>query len=178
MGKPELFKTPQRYFASIEAVSPPVVEALLVPIPVRDGPWGAIWVMSHDEQRRFDGEDLRLLKSLADFTGAAMQVARVQALAEKRATEAEKAQAALRGAEERTHEFIATLSHELRNPIAPVLSSLEILRRVGTSASAGEKALEVAGRQMNRLHRLVDDLLDASRIRHGAFNPGVGEPAD
>ncbi|EUC20329.1 hypothetical protein PMI06_010034, partial [Burkholderia sp. BT03] len=61
MGKPELFKTPQRYFPSIEAVSPPVVEALLVPIPVGDGPWGAIWVMSHNENARFDAEDLRLL---------------------------------------------------------------------------------------------------------------------
>lgn len=167
MGRPELFKTPQRYFPSIEAVSPPVVEALLVPIPVSDGPWGAIWVMSHDEACRFDAEDLRLLTSLADFTGAAMQVTRMQALAEKRAAEAEKAQASLRRAEERTYEFIATLSHELRSPIAPVISSLEILGRPEASGSAATRALEIAQRQMGRLQRLVDDLLDASRIRHG-----------
>jgi signal transduction histidine kinase len=167
MGKPELFRTPQRYFPSIEALSPPVIEALLVPIPVGDGPWGAIWVMSHDENARFDAEDLRLLSSLADFTGAAMQVARMQALAEKRANEAEEAQAGLQQAEERTHEFIATLSHELRSPIAPVLSSLEVLSRSEVAGSAASRALEIAQRQMGRLKRLVDDLLDASRIRHG-----------
>ncbi len=167
MGKPELFKTPQRYFPSIEALSPPVVEALLVPIPVGEGPWGAIWVMSHDENSRFDAEDLRLLSSLADFTGAAMQVARMQALAEKRANEAEEAQAGLRQAEERTHEFIATLSHELRSPIAPVISSLEVLGRTEAAGAAASRALAIAQRQMDRLKRLVDDLLDASRIRHG-----------
>lgn len=174
MGKPELFKTPQRYFPSIESLSPPVVEALLVPIPVGDGPWGAIWVMSHSEDSRFDAEDLRLLTSLADFTGAAMQVARMQALAEKRAAEAEEAQEALRRAEERTYEFIATLSHELRSPIAPVISSLDILGRLETGGSAATRALEIARRQMGRLKRLIDDLLDASRIRHGKVEVLMG----
>ncbi|AUT66498.1 GAF domain-containing sensor histidine kinase [Paraburkholderia terrae] len=174
MGKPELFKTPQRYFPSIEAVSPPVVEALLVPIPVGDGPWGAIWVMSHNENARFDAEDLRLLTSLADFTGAALQVTRMQAPAEKRATEAEEAQEALRRTEERTFEFIATLSHELRSPIAPVVSSLKILGRPGSSGSATARALEIAQRQIGRLQRLIDDLLDASRIRHGKVEVKMG----
>jgi signal transduction histidine kinase len=174
MGKPELFKTPQRYFPSIEAVSPPVVEALLVPIPVGDGPWGAIWVMSHNANARFDAEDLRLLTSLADFTGAALQVTRMQALAEKRATEAEEAQEALRRTEERTFEFIATLSHELRSPIAPVVSSLEILGRPGSSGSATARALEIAQRQIGRLQRLIDDLVDASRIRHGKVEVKMG----
>ncbi|BCG05424.1 hypothetical protein PPGU19_099920 (plasmid) [Paraburkholderia sp. PGU19] len=167
MGKPELFRTPQRYFPSIEAVSPPVVEALLVPIPVGDGPWGAIWVMSHSENARFDAEDLRLLTSLADFTGAAMQVARMQALAEKRANEAEEAQEALRRAEERTYEFIATLGHELRSPLAPLISSLDILGMLENSGAAASRALEIAQRQMGRLKRLIEDLLDAARIRHG-----------
>jgi signal transduction histidine kinase len=175
LGKPELFRTPQRFFSSIENLSPPVVEALLVPIPVSDGPWGAIWVMSHDENVRFDAEDLRLLTSLADFTGAAMQVSRVHALAEKRAIEAEEAQAALRRAEERTHEFIATLSHELRSPIAPIVSSLEILGRTEPGASAAAAhALNIARRQMLRLQRLVDDLMDASRIRHGKVEVRMG----
>jgi len=174
MGKPELFKTPQRYFPSIETVSPPVVEALLVPIPISDGPWGAIWVMSHDEACRFDAEDLRLLTSLADFTGAAMQVTLMQALAEKRATEAEEAQQALRRTEERTYAFIATLGHELRSPIAPVVSSLEILNRPGTSGCAATRALEIAQRQMGRLQRLIDDLLDASRIRYGKVEVKMG----
>jgi signal transduction histidine kinase len=175
MGKPELFKTPQRYFASIASISPPVVEALIVPVPVGDGPWGAIWVMSHDQMSRFDLEDLRLLTSLADFTGAAMQITRMKLLAEMRAAESEKAQSALRGTQERTDVFIATLSHELRSPIAPVVSALEALSRQATAGSTASRALGIAQRQMFRLRRLVDDLLDASRIRHGKVEVRMSE---
>ncbi|MFL9905722.1 hybrid sensor histidine kinase/response regulator [Paraburkholderia sp. RL17-337-BIB-A] len=167
LGKPELFGTPQRFFPSIEMLSPPVVEALLVPIPVRDDAWGAIWVMSQRPEVRFDAEDLRLLTSLADFTGATMQVARMKALAESRAIQAETAQSALREAETRKDEFIATLSHELRSPIAPIDSAIKCLGRLELQSQQAEQALDIAERQLHRLQRLVDDLFDASRIRQG-----------
>lgn len=167
MGKPELFGTPQRFFPSIEMLSPPVVEALLVPIPVRDDAWGAIWVMSQRPEVRFDAEDLRLLTSLADFTGATMHVARMKALAESRAIQAETAQSALREAEARKDEFIATLSHELRSPIAPIDSAIKCLGRLELQSQQAEQALDIAERQLHRLQRLVDDLFDASRIRQG-----------
>ncbi|ASL49036.1 Non-motile and phage-resistance protein (plasmid) [Burkholderia sp. AD24] len=176
LGQPELFRTPQRFFPSIEMLSPPVAEALLVPIPVGDGPWGAIWVMSQHAGGKFDAEDLRLLTSLADFTGAAMQVARMKALAESRAIHAETAEAAVREAEVRKDEFIATLSHELRSPIAPMNSSLQLLRRLGPPSPDAAQALGIAERQSRRLRRLVDDLFDASRIRQGkvTFRPEAG----
>lgn len=167
MGRPELFETPQRFFPSIEMLSPPVVEALLVPIPVRDDAWGAIWVMSQRPEVRFDAEDLRLLTSLADFTGATMHVARMKALAESRAIQAETAQSALREAETRKDEFIATLSHELRSPIAPIHSAIKCLGRLELQSQQAEQALGIAERQLHRLQRLVDDLFDASRIRQG-----------
>jgi signal transduction histidine kinase len=170
MGRPELFGTPQRFFPSIEMLSPPVVEALLVPIPVRDDAWGAIWVMSQRPEVRFDAEDLRLLTSLADFTGATMHVARMKALAESRAIQAEAAQSALREAEAHKDEFIATLSHELRSPIAPIDSAIKCLGRLelqSQQAEQAEQALDIAARQLHRLQRLVDDLFDASRIRQG-----------
>lgn len=166
MGQPELFRTPQQYFSSIELIEPPVVEALLVPIPVRSGPWGAIWVMSHDSSALFDAEDLRLLTSLAGFTGAAMEVARLKEIAEQRATEAEAAQAALRDVEERKDMFIATLSHELRSPLAPVSAALQTLRRLAPGSTAAQP-LDIATRQLARLQRLVSDLFDASRLRTG-----------
>lgn len=166
LGQPELFRTPQKYFSSIELVEPPVVEALLVPIPARNGPWGAIWVMSHVSSVRFDAEDLRLLTSLADFTGAAMEVARLKDIAERRAAELEAAQAALRDVEERKDAFIATLSHELRSPLAPVRAALESLRRVAPGAKSTQ-LIDIASRQMRRLQRLVGDLFDVSRLRSG-----------
>ena len=168
-GQPELFRTPQKYFPSLEAVEPPVVEALLVPIPVRNGPWGAIWVMSHDRAVRFDAEDLRLLISLADFTGAAMEVARLKDIAEQRAADAETAQAALRDAEERKDTFIATLSHELRSPLAPVSAALQTIRRLAPGPQIIQP-LEIAARQLARLQRLIGDLFDASRLRSGKIS--------
>ncbi|NKJ48979.1 hypothetical protein CIC12_19975 [Burkholderia sp. SG-MS1] len=167
MGKPELFQTPQRFFSSMEMVSPPVVEALLVPIPINDGAWGAIWVMSQTPGCRFDAEDLRLLSSLADFTGAAMQIANMKVLAESRAVEAERAQAAVREAEARKDEFIATLSHELRSPIAPIENSIQLLKRLVPLCGQVGQAIEISERQLHRLSRLVEDLFDASRMREG-----------
>ncbi|WP_232072595.1 ATP-binding protein [Paraburkholderia pallida] len=168
-GQPELFRTPQKYFSSIARVEPPVVEALLVPIPVRNGPWGAIWVMSHDSSVRFDAEDLRLLTSLADFTGAAMEVARLKDIAERRAAESEAAQSALRNVEERKDAFIATLSHELRSPLAPVSAALQTIRRLAPGPQVAQP-LDIAARQLARLQRLIGDLFDASRLRSGKIS--------
>ncbi|RKP49563.1 ATP-binding protein [Pararobbsia silviterrae] len=166
LGRPELFRAPQQYFSSIELIEPPVVEALLVPIPVKNGPWGAIWVMSHDSSALFDAEDLRLLTSLADFTGAAMEVARLKEIAEQRAAESEAAQAAIRDVERHKDAFIATLSHELRSPLAPVSAALQTLRRLAPGPAAAQP-LDIATRQLARLQRLIGDLFDASRLRSG-----------
>ena len=71
---------------------------------------------------------------------------------------------ALREAERRKDEFIATLAHELRGPLAPLANSLEVLKRGGGHADQVEKAHAVMKRQVAHLARLVDDLLDMSRI--------------
>ena len=79
-----------------------------------------------------------------------------------------KNEQALRSADRRKDEFLATLGHELRNPLAPILNSLEILKlsgRVRQSAhAAGRRVME---RQVHHLNRLVDDLLEVSRITRG-----------
>jgi CheY-like chemotaxis protein len=88
-----------------------------------------------------------------------------QQLAEQR--DALEAQAeALREADRRKDEFLATLSHELRNPLAPLRHGLDILHR----APEGERADEIRqmmDRQLAHLMRLIDDLLDVSRISQG-----------
>lgn len=108
--------------------------------------------------------------SAADARGAA---ARAHALA--KALDAARASAAelnqqLRLGQERKDEFLAMLAHELRNPLAPLVNSIEILRRAELDAgSASARQLDVMSRQVRQLTRLVDDLLDISRVSRGAI---------
>jgi two-component system, OmpR family, sensor kinase len=72
----------------------------------------------------------------------------------------------LREGDRRKDEFLAVLAHELRNPLAPIRTSLEIIRRSPHSQKA-EQAREMAARQVAHMVRLIDDLLDVSRISRG-----------
>ena len=74
---------------------------------------------------------------------------------------------ALRQADERKDEFLATLAHELRNPLAPIRNALEILRIAGDDPAKAKAAREMMERQVVQMVRLVDDLLDVSRITTG-----------
>jgi PAS domain S-box-containing protein len=67
-------------------------------------------------------------------------------------------------ADRRKDEFIATLAHELRNPLAPIRTGLEILRRAGELPPMAQRTRDMMERQLTHLVRLVDDLLDVSRI--------------
>jgi CheY-like chemotaxis protein/two-component sensor histidine kinase len=73
----------------------------------------------------------------------------------------------LREADSRKDEFLATLSHELRNPLAPLRSSLEVVKRLASVPPNASAALDIMDRQMSHLVRLVDDLLEVSRITRG-----------
>ncbi|MBI2771607.1 MAG: response regulator [Burkholderiales bacterium] len=74
----------------------------------------------------------------------------------------------LRREHARKDEFLAMLAHELRNPLSPLVNSLAILSRIGGLENpVVQRQLEVMGRQVNQLTRLVDDLLDVSRVSRG-----------
>ncbi|MGH8853275.1 MAG: PAS domain-containing sensor histidine kinase, partial [Telluria sp.] len=72
--------------------------------------------------------------------------------------------AELSAADRRKDEFLATLSHELRNPLAPMRSALEVLRRTVGAEGANTRLLSVFDRQLHHLTHLVDDLMEVSRI--------------
>jgi PAS domain S-box-containing protein len=74
---------------------------------------------------------------------------------------------ALRETDRRKDEFLATLAHELRNPLAPLRNAVEVLRRCGEDGAVAEQARRVMGRQLDQMVRLIDDLLDVSRISQG-----------
>ena len=68
---------------------------------------------------------------------------------------------------DRRNEFLAMLAHELRNPLAPVQNALELMRLCPADRLACARAREIAAEQIQHLSRLVDDLVDVSRISHG-----------
>ena len=70
-------------------------------------------------------------------------------------------------ADRRKDEFIATLAHELRNPLAPIRNGLEILRRAGELSPLAARTRDMMERQLTHMVRLVDDLLDVSRVSRG-----------
>ena len=72
-GEPQLYARPELYFTYLHPPQFPIFEALLVPLGVKDRSLGTIWMISHNEQREFDQEDLRLMTSLASLTAAALQ---------------------------------------------------------------------------------------------------------
>ncbi|MEO6712128.1 MAG: ATP-binding protein [Mycobacteriales bacterium] len=80
-----------------------------------------------------------------------------------------RAEKMLREADRRKDEFIAVLAHELRNPLAPVRNATSILQRVAAPEPTVTWCLEVIDRQIGQMARLLDDLLDVSRLTQGQF---------
>ena len=78
-----------------------------------------------------------------------------------------QAEQALREADRRKDEFLATLAHELRNPLAPIRNALEMLRLKGNQAAVTADVRGILERQVRQMSRLVDDLLDVNRITRG-----------
>jgi PAS domain S-box-containing protein len=116
---------------------------------------GAAWgVLGAHTTRRveFTKDDVSFLVSVANVLGHAI--------------ERERAESALRESDRRKDEFIAMLSHELRNPLAPLRSTLELMR-LGRQSAADADVREMMERQVAHLVRLVDDLLESSRISRG-----------
>jgi len=83
------------------------------------------------------------------------------------AGEAENLNKQLAKADRSKDEFLAMLAHELRNPLAPLRNSAEILRTTGASADTREQAHRILARQIENMSRMIDDLLDVSRITEG-----------
>lgn len=127
------------------AAHPPFGAALVAPIHVAGTVSGAIGIygpIPHEWSR----EEFQLADWLAGQCGRVLETLRVQS--------------DLREADRRKSEFLATLSHELRNPLAPIRFALRMME----SGSEHPNALRILQRQVQQLVRLVDDLLDATRL--------------
>jgi signal transduction histidine kinase/ActR/RegA family two-component response regulator len=106
--------------------------------------------------RSDSGEIVRAIVTYRDITGL-VEARRSLSLANEQLVEADR----------RKNEFMAILSHELRNPLTPIKNSLYILDRATPGGAQERRAKETIARQVNQLVRLVDDLLDLTRITRG-----------
>ncbi len=151
-GTPQLMACPEQHFSYLADIRPPVAEALLIPFRVNDKIVGTVWIVAHASGHRFDNEDVRLVSSLAAFAAAGFRTLQTQ----------KGLEAAIRNRDE----FLAILGHELRNPLFPLATAHSLL--AGAELPEDQRtAVDVIGRQLSHMQRLIDDILDASRIAEG-----------
>ncbi|WP_165252223.1 PAS domain S-box protein [Paludisphaera soli] len=124
---------------------------MCVPLKGRQGILGAITFVAAESGRRYGPGDLRLAEDLASRVAIAVENARLYA--------------ELKEADRRKDEFLATLAHELRNPLAPIRNALHLMGRSGDGRREPERAM--AERNVVHLARLIDDLMDVARINRG-----------
>ncbi len=115
-------------------------------------------VVRHDGSRLF----VEIHGKTLQEQGRAIRLTTIRDISERK-----RAEDAAREAHRRKDEFLATLAHELRNPLAPIRNGLAVLRRAGIDSQAGLAVRVMMERQTEHLVRLVDDLLDVSRISRG-----------
>jgi signal transduction histidine kinase/CheY-like chemotaxis protein len=146
----ELFSRPGLHYPYLEEVSPRIIEALLAPFALGGERIGTVWVITHDDNRKFDSEDARVLESLAHFASAAYQVL--------------LSLQAAKDADRRKDEFLAILSHELRSPLSSISMWIQTLLSRDLDQARRRQAL-IAMERANKLQaRMVDDLMDSSSI--------------
>lgn len=130
---------------------------LAFPLQVGERTVGAI-SLGYTGTERYSEDDLALVQALASHAAVAIENAGLFRAVEEARREAESANRA-------KDEFLAMLGHELRNPLAPIVTALELTRE--RDWTSRERA--IIERQVDHLRRLVDDLLDVSRITRGAL---------
>jgi PAS domain S-box-containing protein len=126
---------------------------ICVPLVVSGTSLGVLTFATAESGRRYTDADLSLALDLAHRAAVAVENTRLYQ--------------ALREADRRKDEFLATLAHELRNPLAPIRNSLQILKMARVDAATAQQTREMMERQVHHLVRLVDDLLDVSRVMRG-----------
>ncbi|MEA3195227.1 MAG: hypothetical protein QOD26_3560 [Betaproteobacteria bacterium] len=111
--------------------------------------------------------DLVTLDELVGRSAIALDNARLYRSLQREIVRSKQAEEELQDSNRRKDEFLAMLSHELRNPLAPIRNAVEVIRRVGPAEPMLAMARDIIDRQAGHLARLVDELLDVSRISQG-----------
>jgi signal transduction histidine kinase len=146
-------KTLQHEGASGERSIPCIRSILAIPLKARGGVLAVLTLALGASGRSYGAADLTLAEELASRAAAALENARLYRDIQEQ--------------DLRKNEFLAMLAHELRNPLAPIRNAVQILRRANEKDAGTKWANDVIDRQVRQMVRLVDDLLDVSRITRG-----------
>lgn len=126
---------------------------ICVPLIAHGRPLGVLTFVAAESQRNYTNDDLILAEDLARRAAIAIENAELYS--------------ALKDSDRRKDIFLATLAHELRNPLAPIINGLEIIKLAPGDVQRVASSVRVIERQTRQLTRLVEDLLDISRISAG-----------
>jgi len=144
--------------------------AVAVPLMIGNRPLGVLLVGSEQVDPALGSRDWAALEELASRASIAFENARLYRSLQAEIVERRAAETELQEANQRKDEFLAMLSHELRNPLAPIRNALEVIRRVAPPDPKLTWAGDVMDRQVRHLTRLVEELLDVARISEGKIS--------
>jgi PAS domain S-box-containing protein len=145
----------------------PVRSYLAVPVKAASGEVLGALFFGHPEPDVFTERAEQLVVAVAAQAAIAVESARAHQALKQEIDNRKQAEQALHQAGRQKDEFLAMLAHELRNPLAPIRNATELLSRMLADDSNAQAALRMIERQGLQLSRLVDDLLDVSRITTG-----------
>jgi signal transduction histidine kinase/CheY-like chemotaxis protein len=144
----------------------PCASHLTVPLVGLDQVLGVLFV-SHRQTDAYTDDHLRLLSVVASQTAAYLTACRLHAQEAQIVSEHEAARAAAEAESRARNEFLAMLAHELRNPLMAIRTTMQTIRGQAERDVIVQRARQVVERQVGHLARLLDDLLDVSRLMRG-----------
>ena len=147
----------------------PVRSYLAVAVKSRAGEVFGGLFFGHPEAGRFTERSEQLIVGVAAQAAIAIENARLYSAAQAQLENRARAEASLRDTDRRKDEFLATLAHELRNPLAPIRQAAMISQAPGATDTQKAWSHEVITRQVRNMSLLLDDLLDISRITRGTL---------
>ena len=145
----------------------PVRSYLAVPVVSRSGKVLGGLFFGHPESGVFTADSETIVTAIAAQAAIAMDNAYLYQAVQDQLAERTRAETALREVDQRKEQFLAMLAHELRNPLAPIQNGLQLLRYSQSDQEAMDRIQVMMERQITHLVRLVDDLLELSRISGG-----------
>ncbi len=143
-NRPLLLSGLDRVYTDFKQAPMPFVEALLLPWEVKGGPVGTLWIVAHDEYRKFDREDVRLMGCLAAFTAGAIQLKQLL-------LESERAAA--------TTEVVSEMAHQINNPLQAAMMAIYSARLLDDQGQDVRPMILIAEQELKRVASLSAALL-------------------